>query len=228
MKNSALVLSSSRLCPYGVRCLAMLGNSGLAYQLDEITDEVPRAARLALSPTGLLPVLRSGEVVVFESAAICEFIQEAARMPSPLADPTQAAAARSWSSYASLLYPLAKAAIVAKCEADFVDARQKLATTGAVLEHALARSDAKWARTHLCETAFLPFFSRLEAVERQFGMALLEGCPRLTAWSEQVLALYADAHPWVTHHGRWFLDHFRSAGSQWLVESGSLGVGAQA
>jgi glutathione S-transferase len=226
MQTNALILSSSKLCPYGIRCLALLAESGLSYQLEEVPEGASGRSRFELSPTGLLPVLRCGEAVVFESAAICDFILHTSENTIPFDRPLDAALARSWASYASHLYPLIKGAVVAGSEAEFEAARAKLAAACAVLEKALRQADAVWQRTPLCEAAFFPFLSRLAAIDRQLGTSLLDCSPVFRAWAASVLVRFRTSHPWVVHHGEWFLDHFRQESPWWLVKQGTAQTGS--
>jgi glutathione S-transferase len=69
-------LFSAAGCPFAQRPRALLHLLGQAYALREIDLAQKPADFLALSPTGAVPLLEDGDLVLFESTAICEYLAE--------------------------------------------------------------------------------------------------------------------------------------------------------
>lgn len=95
-----LTLVSHHLCPYVQRAAIALAEKGAAFERVTIDLDAKPDWFRAISPLGKVPLLRVAhpdgtETVLFESAAICEFIDEA--VPGPRlhpADPLTRAAPR--------------------------------------------------------------------------------------------------------------------------------------
>jgi len=98
MSNLTLVIGNWNYSSWSLRPWLALRMSGLAFGTERIPLYQPdsKARLLARSPAGLVPVLEHGELRVWESLAICEYVAElapqAALWPS---DPATRARARS-------------------------------------------------------------------------------------------------------------------------------------
>src|ERR1700733_7601529 len=82
-----LKLISHRLCPYVQRGVIALTEKGVAFERIDIDLANKPEWFLALSPLGKTPGLQVGDVPIFESAVILEYLEET--QPSQLhpADP---------------------------------------------------------------------------------------------------------------------------------------------
>lgn len=92
-------LISNQLCPYTQRAAIQLAEKGLPYERTYIDLAAKPAWFEALSPLGKVPVLRVGEKALFETAVICEYIEDvvpAIPMWSPR--PLDRARERAWSN----------------------------------------------------------------------------------------------------------------------------------
>lgn len=101
--NTPLVLVSHVLCPYVQRAAIVMAEKGLAFERRDVDlAEKPEWFR-RISPLGKTPVLLVGEEAVFESAVICEYLDETAlpRLHPPNA--LQRAQHRSWMEFGSAL-----------------------------------------------------------------------------------------------------------------------------
>lgn len=70
------VLYSAAVCPYAQRVRALLGALELDHELREIDLEERDADFLALTPTGKVPLLVSGDFSLYESSVINEYLAE--------------------------------------------------------------------------------------------------------------------------------------------------------
>ena len=98
MSALTLVIGNHNYSSWSLRPWLFLRMHGIDFELIRIPlDEPGTAAALALhSPTARVPVLLDGELVVWESLAICEHAAERAGIDGWPADRAARAAARSW------------------------------------------------------------------------------------------------------------------------------------
>jgi glutathione S-transferase len=95
-------LISNHLCPYTQRAVIQLHEKGLDHDRIYIDLAAKPAWLLEVSPLGKVPVLRHGDAILFESQAICEYIEEIApARPLLPTDPLARAGQRAWMEFAS-------------------------------------------------------------------------------------------------------------------------------
>src|SRR5947207_667371 len=98
-----LVLVSHALCPYVQRAAIVMDEKGVAFVRRDIDLSAKRNWFLAVSPLGKTPVLLVAGTPIFESAVICEYLDETF---GPRLHPTDALARahhRSWIEFGSQL-----------------------------------------------------------------------------------------------------------------------------
>lgn len=96
-----LTLVSHALCPYVQRVAIVLHEKGLAFERRTIDLAHKPDWFLALSPLGKTPVLQVRGQSLFESAVICEYLDEVAMPPLHPQDPLQRARHRAWMEFGS-------------------------------------------------------------------------------------------------------------------------------
>lgn len=104
--SARLVLISHALCPYVQRAAIVLAEKGVPFERREIDLARKPPWFLQVSPLGKTPVLLVGEEAIFESAVICEYLDETAL---PRLHPENALARarhRSWMEFGSALLNL--------------------------------------------------------------------------------------------------------------------------
>ena len=95
MSQSQLTLVSHELCPFVQRVAILLLEKQVPFRRIDVDLKVRPDRFLAMSPTGKVPLLKvrkgdEGANVLFESVAICEFIEEV--YPEPALHPEDAIA----------------------------------------------------------------------------------------------------------------------------------------
>lgn len=75
-ESLVLQLVSHTLCPYVQRAVIVLAEKSVPYTRTYVDLGNPPSWFLAISPLGKVPLLRIGEDVLFESAVICEYLEE--------------------------------------------------------------------------------------------------------------------------------------------------------
>src|SRR5919206_1980218 len=105
---AALKLISHKLCPYVQRAVIALTEKGVPFERIDIDLANKPDWFLKISPLGKVPVLvvaqEGGEVALFESNVICEYIEDT--FPEPKLHPQDALARaehRAWMEYGSAI-----------------------------------------------------------------------------------------------------------------------------
>src|SRR5450432_2074960 len=98
-----LKLISHKLCPYVQRAVIALTEKGVAFERVDIDLADKPDWFLAISPLGKTPVLLVGDVPIFESAVILEYLEETAPKPLHPADPLKRAEHRAWIEFGSAM-----------------------------------------------------------------------------------------------------------------------------
>ena len=96
-----LTLISHHLCPYVQRAVIALREKRVPFErIDGDLANKP-AWFSTLSPLGKTPVLKAGDVAIFESAVILEYLEETQPLPLHPPDPLRRAEHRSWIEFGS-------------------------------------------------------------------------------------------------------------------------------
>ncbi len=148
---------------------------------------------LALSPHGKVPVLKVDERRLFESNAICEYLDEVIEPRLHPADPFERAVHRAWTDFVptfaaglSVYYAKTREDVEARLDT----ARQYLGR----LEQAIAeqpRGDGPFfggAGLCLVDAAYAPFLTRFLYVDRWLQSDLLDEFAQVAAWARALAA----------------------------------------
>lgn len=101
--SAPLVLVSHALCPYVQRAAIVLAEKGVPFERCDIDLASKPDWFLKVSPLGKTPVLLVGDEPIFESAVICEYLEETALPRLHPANALQRAQHRSWMEFGSAL-----------------------------------------------------------------------------------------------------------------------------
>ncbi len=182
-----------------VRCVRMACHEkGVGYDLVPVRPHAPEV--LAVSPTGKIPAFRHGDVTLFETRAICGYID--AMFPGPKlipADPVQAARCEQWMSYATTtadqillrqylagyFFPGTPDGSPDRSRID--PAVPKIAPVFKVLENEFAAHPYLGGDTFtLADILLFPLVNFLPAAPE--SAALMQASPHLRAWFDRVNA----------------------------------------
>ena len=181
--TAPLTLVSHALCPYVQRAAIVLAEKGVPFERREVDLAHKPGWFLAISPLGKTPVLMVGGESLFESAVICEYLDETVSPPLHPSDPLQKARERGWMEFGSaILNAIAgfyNAADEAALQARTAEIRSRLVQ----LEDALGagpffRGDS----FSLVDAVFGPVFRYFDTFEAIGDFGFFEGLPRLTQW----------------------------------------------
>ena len=183
---SHLVLVSHVLCPYVQRAVIALTEKSVAFRRIDIDLSAKPAWFNAISPLGKVPLLRvrdgQGETVLFESAVICEYLEETQANPLHPADPLERARHRAWIEFASATLNDVAGFYNAPPEL-FEAKRQRLVERFAWLEKHLGEGPYFAAgRFSLTDAAFAPLLRYFDSFEQIADFGFFEGLPKVRAY----------------------------------------------
>lgn len=101
--TAPLVLVSHSLCPYVQRAAIVLTEKGIPFERRDIDLARKPGWFLDISPLGKTPVLLANGQALFESAVICEYLDDTALPRLHPADPLTRARHRAWMEFGSEL-----------------------------------------------------------------------------------------------------------------------------
>jgi glutathione S-transferase len=177
---TALKLISHKLCPYVQRAVIALTEKGVAFERIDIDLANKPDWFLKLSPLGKTPVLVVGEVPIFESAVILEYLEETRGAPLHPADPLARAEHRAWIEFGSALLSDIAGFYSAPDEAAFKAKAAQLEQRFARLETRVAASP--WfdgESFSLVDAVFAPVFRYFDVFDVTANFAILDDKPKL-------------------------------------------------
>jgi glutathione S-transferase len=188
-----LQLVSHHLCPYVQRAVIVAAEKGIALERVLIDLAAKPDWFLTLSPTGKVPLLRvrdgsGSEHVLFESAAIAEYLDETSPGALLPTDPIARARHRGFVEFASgTLSDIAGLYAAPDSEVFAAKTRALVARFGQIEENLRGPWFAGEA-FGLVDAAFGPVFRYLDAFETLAEVHLADGLPKIRAWRDVLAA----------------------------------------
>ena len=184
-------LVSFDVCPFVQRSVITLEEKGVPYDIEYIDLGNPPDWFEAASPLGKVPVLFVGDVVLFESAVINEYLDETApgRRLHP-EDPLRRARDRAWIEFLSTI-------LVDRNRMQHAPTEEETRERAAGINAKLARLEDQLGEgsffhgeeLSLVDAAAAPLFQRLAWCRHLApDLGVFEGQPHVAAWSEALLA----------------------------------------
>lgn len=180
----ALTLVSHYLCPYVQRAAIVLAEKGVAFERRWVDLANKPDWFLALSPLGKTPVLLAGDEPLFESAVICEYLDETHLPPLHPQDALQRARHRAWMEFGSAVLNTIWAFYTAADEPALAARRRELRQQFERIEAALDPRGPWFAgsRFTLVDAVFGPVFRYFDTFDRIADFGMLSGKPKIAAW----------------------------------------------
>lgn len=179
-----LTLISHTLCPYVQRAAIVLAEKSIAFDRRWVDLAAKPSWFLAISPLGKTPVLLAGGEPVFESAVICEFLDETFSPRLHPGEPLARARHRGWMEFGSAVLN-AIAAFYGAPEDDILRARgADLRARLVQLEAAVDARGPYFAGREfsMVDAVFGPVFRYFEVFAQLGEDDFLAGLPKLRAW----------------------------------------------
>ncbi|OKO77516.1 glutathione S-transferase [Bradyrhizobium sp. NAS80.1] len=191
--TASLKLISHKLCPYVQRAVIALKEKGVPFERIDIDLANKPDWFLKLSPLGKVPVLvvtttDKGEVALFESNVICEYIedtQEGAKL-HPV-DALERAEHRAWMEFGSAILGDLWGLETTTDPATFETKRQALAAKFARVEVALG-DDPYFAGDafSLVDAVFAPIFRYFDLFDELTELGIFTDLPKVRAWRAEL------------------------------------------
>jgi glutathione S-transferase len=183
-----LELISHKLCPYVHRAAILLAEKGVAFSRREIDLKNKPDWFLRVSPYGKVPVLLVDGQALFESAAICEFLDETHPPSSLPADPFARAHQRAWVEGASELSQAFWNLLIVPSAAEHERAAAAFAAIADRVEEAIAAGVVAPDRFERVHVYLAPSLLRFSIVEQGLGVRVVDAArwPRLDALARAI------------------------------------------
>jgi glutathione S-transferase len=161
--SSSLKLISFKLCPFVQRSIILLNEKGVGFDLVHIDLQNKPDWFLQLSPTGKVPVLQINDTILFESAVINEYLDEAYPPHLHPDDLIQKAKHRAWIEFSTPLFFDMMNMLRAQDDTSFVEAKRIFYSKMQQVE-AMITGDVFADKFSLVDVSFAPLLLRLDFV----------------------------------------------------------------
>ncbi|MCT7662692.1 glutathione S-transferase family protein [Shinella kummerowiae] len=187
--GATLTLVSHHLCPYVQRAAIALAEKGVAFERRTIDLAAKPDWFLAMSPLGKVPLLLiqredGSEAVLFESAVICEYLEDT-QTDTPLhpADPLVRAQHRGWMEFGSSILSDLWGFETAKDAETYAAKRQALSEKFTRVEAALGAGPFfAGGNFSLVDAVFAPIFRYFDVFDTVAPAGVLDGFEKVAAW----------------------------------------------
>lgn len=186
-----LKLVSHTLCPYVQRAAIALTEKQVAFERIVVDLGNKPEWFKVISPLGKVPLLLVEDAILFESAAICDYLDETITPRLHPADPIRRAQHRAWIEFASSVLNDIWGFYVAPNADAFERKTADIADKFLRLEDELAPGGGPYftgADFSLVDAAFGPVFRYFDVFERHIDAGVFDGKPKLQAWRRALSA----------------------------------------
>lgn len=188
--NPEFELITHVLCPYVQRSVIVLQEKGIAYRRTDIDLANKPDWFHRLSPLGKVPVLVTGEHrSLFESAVICEYLNDITPGSLHPADALERAEHRAWIEFGSGLLNRIAQLYNSPSETAFEAALDALRTQFRQLENRLENGPYfSGADFRIIDAVYGPIFRYFDVFESVMVLDVFQGVDNVLAWREQLKA----------------------------------------
>ena len=180
---------SSPICPFVQRVIAVLEAKRLEYEVEYVDLTNLPDCFLKISPNAEVPVLvTDNNVPLFESFAICEYLEELYPPKLHPSDPEKRALHRAWARQAVTQYLVqcgtqrsATKEILREKTEDFVQLftkAEKILGDGPFFDG---------EQFSMVDTAWIPILHRSDLIKTYTGFDFLDGHPKVIKWQQALL-----------------------------------------
>ncbi|MEH6578164.1 MAG: glutathione S-transferase family protein [Amphritea sp.] len=183
-------LISFKLCPFVQRAVIALQAKGIEYDVEYIDLAAPPQWFLDISPLKKVPLLLIGDDVIFESAVINEYIDEAYANKLHPQDLVLRAKNRSWIEFGNACMWSVFHLSVKQTQQEIDEVLTDMWSKFDQIERALnATPYFNGFEFSLVDASYAPLFQRLEYLEELTpGIFDKQRHPRINAWKDILLA----------------------------------------
>jgi glutathione S-transferase len=185
-----LTLISHTLCPYVQRAAIVLAEKGVAFERINVDLANKPDWFKAISPLGKTPVLQIDDDAIFESAVICEYLDDTLLPRLHPADALKRAQHRAWMEFGSALLNAIGAFYNAGDAALLARQREDIRRRFGQLEAVLPDQGPYFAGTSfsMVDAVFGPVFRYFDVLDDVGEMGFFEQLPKVQAWRAALAA----------------------------------------
>lgn len=182
-------LISHALCPYVQRAAIVLMEKGIDFERKDVDLANKPSWFLNLSPLGKTPVLLVDDQAIFESAVICEYLEDTRSPKLHPDDPLQRARHRSWMEFGSATLNVIWAFYTADTESALAAKAAELRRKFEQVEAALGDGPYFTGdRFSIVDSVFGPIFRYFDIFDTIGDFGVFADTPLVRAWREQLAA----------------------------------------
>jgi glutathione S-transferase len=183
--SAPLTLVSFDLCPYVQRAAIVLAEKGVPFERIDVDLSDKPGWFKAISPLGKVPLLRIGDEVLFESAAIVEYLEETQGPPLHPSEPVARARHRGWMEFGSSI-------LADIWTLETTGDRQAFDGKVRTLKDKFARVEAElglgpyFAGGRFCivDAVFAPAFRYFDVFDGLADLGVFSDAPKVRAWRQ--------------------------------------------
>ncbi|WP_175924090.1 glutathione S-transferase family protein [Burkholderia latens] len=180
-------LVSHVLCPYVQRAVIVLTEKGVPFERTDVDLSNKPDWFLRISPLGKTPVLVVDGAPIFESAVICDYLDETLAPRLHPDTPLERARHRAWVEFASALLNAVWGFYTAPDEAALAAKARDIRARFEQLEDALGAGPYfGGAHFSIVDAAFGPVFRYFDVFEQIDDFGFFAAPPKLTAWRQRL------------------------------------------
>jgi len=213
--RAPLILVSHALCPYVQRAAIVLAEKRVPFERRDIDLAHKPGWFLQVSPLGKTPVLLVGDEPIFESAVICEYLEDTTLPRLHPADALQRAQHRSWMEFGSALLNAIGAFYNAMDEAALAARAADIRARLVQLEAALGEGPYFAGESFsIVDAVFGPAFRYFDVFDTIDDFGFWRDLPKVMRWRHALAnrpSVAEAAHPNYAERLRQFLLARRSA-----------------
>lgn len=195
MSIPQLHLVSFHLCPYVQRAVITLLEKDIPYELTYIDLSNKPDWFRSISPLGKVPLLKVDDEVLFESAVICEYLDEITPGSLHPSDPLQKAKHRSWIEFGSSILSSIAGFYNALDKATFEQKRDELTQKFSWIEQNLGNG-AYFAGKEfsLVDAVYGATFRYFDVFEKIADFGIFADTPKVKNWRKLLQARSSIQH----------------------------------
>ena len=184
--SSKMTLVSYHLCPYVQRVAIVLAEKQTEFETIYVDLSNKPDWFLEQSPLSKTPLLKVGDEVLFESAVICEYLEETLPHPLHPSDPLQRARHRGWMEFGSATLNKIWGLETAKEEAVAQDKAAEVGSKLAWIERHIDENGPYFAgeKFSMVDVVFGPVFRYFDVFDKLHDFGIFEPVPKVRAWRQ--------------------------------------------
>ncbi|MCF6325521.1 MAG: glutathione S-transferase family protein [Gammaproteobacteria bacterium] len=187
MSQHTLRLVSYDLCPYVQRSIITLTEKNVKYEIEYIDLGSPPEWFIKRSPLKKVPLLIVDDKHdIFESAVICELVDEITPGSLHSGNPVIKAQHRSWIEFGSRILDKIGALYNSKSEKSYVECLKELASSFSRLNDIVVGPYFAGDTFHMVDAVYATVFRYFDVMDSYFTFDIFEDCDKVNAWRLKV------------------------------------------